>query len=122
MTHKERIIKYMEMKRDLTIPRYFLEDDAQLIREWPEGLAAEVWLEIKAYIPIRSPFDGSMCPFCIYQHLTHEGETVCGDCEYALNHGCVCDDRESDFQDARRIICRKPEPDYSAIYKFIEEN
>lgn len=122
MTHKERIIKYMEMKRDLTIPAYFLEDDAQSIREWPEGLAAEVWQEIKTYCIIRSPFDGDMCPFCIYQRLTHEGETICGDCEYAQNHGYVCDDSESDFQDARRWIHSPPEPDYTAIYKFIEEN
>lgn len=77
MTATEKIIKYMELKRKLTLPIYFFPEDEQDIRD-NEDRNDTCWEHIKE-TPEDDRFTSEDCPFCFYYD--------CDSCSYGERHG-----------------------------------
>lgn len=99
--NQRRMLELMIYKRN-QIPvkfwnKYFTNDDAIAIMEWPNSVAYEVVRLIKLYLKKRvidcKPvyFSERACPFCIRfkQH-------ACVDCSYGKKHG-ICTNENSDY-------------------------
>lgn len=116
LTPQEKLIRFMELKRDCTIPEYFTKEDADDIRGWGPHLSQDIWIDICEYVsPDKPLFLGGTCPFCVKSELT--GGVICEDCGYGKRHG-ICDDSDSDFREARRRIQGSTQP----IFDFVEAN
>ena len=121
MTHKERIIKYMEMKRDVSLPIYFNDEDKDEIKNWPPNLSQEIWEDITKKFPLdplfpKLLFIGEHCPFCIHS-VTLTDEVRCEDCGYGKRHG-ICDEPGSDYGKVRSTTKGDTQP----IIDFVEAN
>ena len=121
MKPQEKIIKFMEMKRDVSLPIYFNDEDKDEIKNWPPNLSQEIWEDITKKFPLdplfpKLLFIGGCCPFCSYLEVT-TGKVDCEDCGYGKRHG-ICDDCASDYQDLRCVMVDDIQP----IIDFVEEN
>lgn len=117
MTPQEKIIKFMEMKRDVSLPIYFNDEDKDEIKNWPPNLSQEIWESITEYIhPDHPVFTGGSCPFCIHS-VTLTDEVRCEDCGYGKRHG-ICDEPGSDYGKVRSTTKGDTQP----IIDFVEAN
>lgn len=88
LSHNERAVAFMRMKANM-LPaglrnKYFNNQDAIAIMEWPEDATEAAMQEIFDEVSFDYFRGGSTCPFCIY---SCNKNIECSDCDYGENHG-----------------------------------
>jgi hypothetical protein len=90
---KEKIIKFMEAKRDMLWKTYFISKDKECIKKWNNTESEEVWQHIYKNKNDFFGVESNSCPFCIYYRYD------CTKCLYRKHHNNKeCSDNSSNFQ------------------------
>jgi hypothetical protein len=126
MTPQEKIVAFMEMKRDFIekslkkskqiTPSYFVKEDKEAILKWSDKIALKVLSELDS----ASRLINCNCPFCI-SHRDKDGNVSCETCKYGKIHG-KC---KSGFYDDYSIIAdqfHKTSPEQRYKFEKLQED